>query len=95
MGSGKKVIRRYFYMIITDYEVTGYTDIQSARRSALQICHKTDRKSLKIFKVNRRLYGIVKNTKDGWMWIPESGSIQFLNEDGTTESILKRALSKK
>lgn len=94
MGSGKKVIRRYFYMIITDYEVTGYTDIQSARRSALQICQNTNRPSLKVWKVNRRLYGTVKNTKDGWMWIPNTGAIQYLHEDGSTESLLRKVLKK-
>lgn len=94
MGSGKKVIRRYFYMIITDYEVTGYTDAVSARKSALQICLNTNRPSLRVYKVNRRLYGTVKNTKDGWMWIPNSGAIQYLHDDGTTESLLKKILKK-
>ena len=94
MGSGKKIIRRYFYMIITDTEVTGYTDAVSARKSALQICLNTNRPSLRVYKVNRRLYGTVKNTKDGWMWIPNSGAIQYLHDDGTTESLLKKILKK-
>lgn len=88
MGSGKKVTRnRHYYMIETEKDVTGYHNIQSARKSAILLCEKLHKKSVTIRKVNRTPFGLVRRTKDGYIWMQyKNGKLTDavnLNSDGT------------
>ena len=73
-------------MIETDKDVTGYRNIQSARKSAITMLSK--KKSITIRKVNRNPYGIVRKSKGGYIWMQyKDGKLTdsvILNTDGTT-----------
>ena len=87
MGSGKKVSHnRHYYMIETEKDVTGYRNIQSARRSAMLMLN-SKRTSVTIRKVNRTLFGQVRKSKNGFIWMQyKDGKLTdavVLDSDGT------------
>ena len=73
-------------MIETEKDVTGYRNIQSARRSAMLMLN-SKRKSVTIRKVNRTLFGQVRKSKNGFIWMQyKDGKLTdavVLDSDGT------------
>lgn len=73
-------------MIETEKDVTGYRNIQSARRSAMLMLN-SKRTSVTIRKVNRTLFGQVRKSKNGFIWMQyKDGKLTdavVLDSDGT------------
>lgn len=64
-----------------------YTNLQSARYDAIQICEQYNLRKLTIYFISDKPAGQLYLEKGVWMWLPRTGMLEKVMNDGRARSL--------